>query len=118
MDNILLTCCILHNMLLDWSGRDVSMIAQGNWHAEGGRHDVDDEHLRLLIQKAHDSGGWGAPAPGGGQDYDASRVGFRNLLNTEIETDGGPDGWSEHRSRLVMNYFHRYNVRRDLHWLS
>lgn len=62
------------------------MIAQ--WHAEGGKHDANDERLRLFIERAHESGG--LRAPGGGQECDSFRVGFRGLLDTETETGWGP----------------------------
>lgn len=111
VDNVFLTCCILHNMLLDWSGRDLSKIAQGNWHAKAGKYDANDERLRLFESE-------GLGPPGGGQDYDSTRLGFRKLPDTEIETDSGPTGWADLRRRLVVHYSHRYDVRHDLHWLG
>lgn len=118
VDNVFLTCCILHNMLLDWSCRDIAMIEEGNWLAEGGLHDEDDQQLRAVIARAHKDRGLGAPDAGA--NYDASFVGWP-VMDKEVEIDKGNDGtigFAELRNRLIANFSWRYLQKKDIVWLG
>ena len=42
IDNMFFTCCVLHNMLLQYDGLDVRWESDANWIGQGGHHDQDD----------------------------------------------------------------------------
>lgn len=140
VDNMFHTCCVLHNMLLSWSGLSENMINDAIAgqtlgesiisNANAGRTWCNIKYDRALLgvrETWHDWNDCGHMKMIGNRrvfitsSYDASGLGVRAMRDMilVVEVDAGEDGWLALRTKLIAHFTYRYKNRRaQITWPS
>ena len=110
IDNMVFTCCVIHNMLLSHDGLDMRWERDANWGGQGGLHDEDDLDVfhRHLIRVR------------GATDFAIAGI---NQLNRRGNLDylaGEEEVESTHsrlKAKLIAHFVYEYNDN-NVEWLQ
>jgi hypothetical protein len=124
VDNMFHTCCILHNMLLEWSGLEEAMVQD----ALAGRewsNEVYDANLVGVKETWHDWEDCGRYRNIVNKSvqisamYDASGCGLKGIVTDGFEETDGVPGWRDLREKLIHNFTYRCKkMRHTIMWPS